>query len=94
MTERVKERVNECLESSVYTLQIMRYNSLILHLACVYNIFMRILLIFSGLAMGLQDFRKGKMCIVDWFVRRKCKDHSWHNYSLNVKKYIYDGFLL
>jgi hypothetical protein len=78
----------------VYTLQIKRYNSMILHLACVYNIFMWILLIFSGLAKGLQNFRKGKICIVDWFAGRKSKDHSWHNYSLNFKKYIYEDFLL
>jgi len=32
MTERGKGRVNKCLDSSVYTLQIMRYNSMILHL--------------------------------------------------------------
>jgi hypothetical protein len=69
MTECAKERMNKCLESSVYTLQTMRYNSIILHLACFYNIFMWILLIlvFSRLVMGLQNFRKRKMCIVDWF---------------------------
>lgn len=89
MTECVEERMIECLESSVYTLQIMGYNYMILHLAYVYNIFVWILLIFSGLVTGLQNFRKGKMCIVGWFAGRKFKDHSCYNYSLNLKKYIY-----
>jgi hypothetical protein len=44
--------------------------------------------------MGLQNFRKRKMCIVDWFAGRKCKDNSGHNYRLNLKKYMYEGFLL
>jgi hypothetical protein len=94
MIDGLKERMKECLESSVYTIQIKRYNSMILHLTCVYNIFIWILLIFSGLVTGMQNFRKGKMCIVDWFAGRKCEGNSWHNYSLHLKKYVYDGFLL